>query len=305
MRIVFAGTSAFGVPALRALGAAGHEIAGVVTQPDRPAGRSKDLRPPPVKVAAAELGLEVAQPLRINASDSVAAIAALRPDALVVISYGQILRAPLLAVPRLGPVNVHASLLPRHRGASPIQAAILAGDRVSGVTVMVMDEGLDTGPILGSARTPLLPDDTAATLHDRLARLGAGILPGLLDAWAMGTISPAPQDDRLATVTGLVRKEDGRIEWSRPATEIERKIRAFTPWPGAFCDLEIRGRTRRLIIESAVVEDGAAAPVPSGTVLEAAGDRLRVAAGAGIVRILRAKPAGKRSLDIAEFLRGA
>jgi methionyl-tRNA formyltransferase len=326
LRLVFAGTSAFGVPSLRALHASRHEVSLVITQPDRRAGRKKELAPPPIKLLAASLNFPLIQPERINSPEAHAALTAADPDVLVVISYGQILKPKTLSIPRLCTLNVHASLLPRHRGASPIQTAILSGDAETGVTIMVMDEGLDTGPILLSTPTPILPSDTAGSLHDRLAKLGAPLLLRALDGLETKTLQPTPQDASEATQTRLLTKDDGLIDWHLPAVDIERKIRAFTPWPSAFTDLTIRGRPRRLIIESATLEPEPSPPAgprqplatasgepsnvapasPSpGTVLESSGDRLVVATGSVPLRLTSLRPAGRPSMSAAAFLCGA
>ena len=220
------GTAELACPSLTAIAG---QVVHVITQPDRPKGRSLQLAPPPVKVAADKLGLPVSQPLKVR--DTIDDLRALQPDLIVVVAYGQILPKALLEIPPRGCINVHTSLLPRWRGASPIQSAILAGDTETGVTTMLMDEQLDHGPILRQCRTPILPDDTSATLHDRLAQLGAGLLVESLDC-----PDRQPQDETRVTYARKFTKEDGRIDWTKSPAEIDRQVRAFNPWPGAFTE---------------------------------------------------------------------
>jgi methionyl-tRNA formyltransferase len=230
MRIVFMGTAELACPSLTAIAG---DVVHVFTQPDRPKGRQLRLTPPPVKVTAQQLGLPVAQPVQVRAA--VEFIRELRPDLIVVVAYGQILPQALLDIPPLGCLNVHASLLPRWRGASPIQSAILAGDTETGVTTMFMDEHLDHGDIILQRREPIRPDDTSATLHDRLAKIGAELL---VETLRLPTRPRRPQDEALVTVARKFTKEDGRIDWSKPAIEIDRQVRACNPWPGAFTGRE-------------------------------------------------------------------
>ncbi|HRJ72117.1 MAG TPA: methionyl-tRNA formyltransferase, partial [Terrimicrobiaceae bacterium] len=226
MRIVFLGTGDIGVPSLRALAAEpGDQILGVYTQPDRPAGRDLKLRASPVKETALELGLPVFQPPRIRAAESLAGLRSLQPDVIVVVAYGQILPKEILDLPRLGCLNVHASLLPRHRGASPVHAALLAGDAVSGVTIMQMDEGLDTGPILAKVETPIGPRETAGSLHVRLAQLAPEALLQTLRLLDRGGIRSEPQDDVRATYAPKLLRADGEVTWSLPARAIDQRIR--------------------------------------------------------------------------------
>ncbi len=305
MRVVFCGTGAFGLPALRALRSAGFAIPLVVTQPDRPAGRKRELQASPVKVEALAAGLAVFQPERINRTEALAEISAAAPDVLVVVSYGQILRRAVLDLPPLGCVNIHGSLLPRHRGASPVHAAILAGDTETGVTVMRMDEGLDTGPMLLWASEPVRPDDTTPSLHDRLAELGGRLIVPALRGLADGTLRPIPQDDARATLCRVIEKDAGRIDWTKSADEIERATRAYTPWPGTSGVL-LRADGSRLelgIVAAKAVEsrgDGA----PPGRVVGTEGGALDVATGSGRLRILHVKPAGRGAMDAGAFLRG-
>ena len=233
-RVVFMGSPDFSVPSLRALADGGYDIAGVVTQPDRPAGRGGKLAPPAVKEAAVELGLALIQPGKLRETEAMEQLRAWQPDVIVVVAFGQILRPDVLSLPPLGCLNVHGSLLPRWRGAAPIQAAILAGDEQTGVTIMKMDPGVDTGPLLSQRATPIRPDDTAGTLFEKLSTLGADLLLETLPAYLAGQIDPQPQPEVGATYAPMLKKEDGRLDWVRPARELARRVRAFNPWPGAF-----------------------------------------------------------------------
>lgn len=228
------GSPDFAVPALRALAAANYPLVGVITQPDRPAGRGNRLTPPPVKIAALELGLEVFQPERLRAPQAMQRLREWNPDLIVVAAFGQILRPAVLTLPRFGCINIHASLLPRHRGAAPIQAAILAGDKETGITIMLMDEGIDTGPVLSQRSIEILPTDTGGSLFEKLSVLGSELLLETLPRCLNGEIQPQPQPAEGATYAPMLKKEDGLLDFSRPAAELERKIRAFSPWPGAF-----------------------------------------------------------------------
>ena len=232
MRVVFMGTPEFAVPTLTKL-VESHHVVGVVTQPDRRAGRGRKLRVSPVKESALAHGLAVLQPESLRKDRETAdRLRDLQPDAIVIAAFGQILPAEVLAIPPHGCLNVHASLLPRHRGAAPIAAAILAGDEQTGVTIMLMDEGVDTGPILAQVQTPTGPEDTTLSLGERLAQLGADLLVSTLFQWAAGELEPAPQDESLATYSRLVRKADGRADWRLSAAELARRARAYYPWPG-------------------------------------------------------------------------
>ncbi len=234
-KVVFMGTPEFAVPVLQALiDAEDFEIAGVVTQPDRPAGRGQQVRLSPVKQLAVDHNLPVYQPAKLRGDEAVAQLTAWSPDVYVVVAYGQILRKSILAIPEYGSVNVHGSILPRWRGASPIQAAIRAGDAETGITIMLMDEGMDTGPMLYKATVMIEPDETAQSLHDKLAAISGETLLKGLRGYLSGDIEPQPQSDDGVTYTNLIKKEDGNIDWSAPAVEIDRLVRAFTPWPGAF-----------------------------------------------------------------------
>jgi methionyl-tRNA formyltransferase len=298
MAIVFIGTPEFSVPSLRALVAAGLEVGAVITQPDRPAGRGRRLRASAVKEAALELGLPLLQPESLKDSAAVAEIEALHPEALVAVAYGQILRPNVLAIAPRGVINVHPSLLPRWRGASPVQAALLAGETETGVTIMLMDAGMDSGPVLSQERAFIEDDDTAGTLLARLAVQGADLLVRTLPRWLTDEITPVPQDDALATTCPLIRKDDARIDWTLPAREIWLRVRAFNPWPGA--DTTLEGETlhiwRALPLDS---ESGE----PVGTVVATA-HGFAVQTGSGLLEVVEAQRAGRRPLSAQELLRG-
>jgi len=233
VNVVFMGSPEFAAPVLSKL-TEQYRVVGVATQPDRPAGRGRALTPPPIKVLAIELGLPFIQPNRLKEPEAMAQLHRWAPDLIVVAAFGQILRPEVLELPRLGCINVHASLLPRWRGAAPIQAAIINGDEHTGITIMRMDTGIDTGPTLGNRTGPIKPDDTAASLATTLSCLGADLLMEILPLYLQGSLLPHPQDDTLATYAPMIKKEQGLLNFSSPAFELERKIRAYNPWPGAF-----------------------------------------------------------------------
>lgn len=297
LRIAFAGTPQFSVPALDALHAAGHDIVGVWTQPDRPAGRGRSLAASAVKRRAQELGLSVEQPVTFRSADAVARLASCAPDLLVVVAYGLILPQAVLDLPRLGCLNIHASLLPRWRGAAPIQRAILAGDTHTGVTIMKMDAGLDTGPALLERATDILPEETAGELHDRLAALGATAVVEAITEWTAGHLEPEPQPADGVTYAPKIRKEEGVIEWARTSVEIARQVRAFNPWPVA--ETLWSGQQLRVWAAASLAESAEATP---GQVVEGAGDRFVVATGAGGLQLKRVQLAGRRPMSAAEFL---
>jgi len=300
-RIAFAGTPEFAVPTLEAIVAAGAEVPLVLTQPDRPAGRGRRLTPPPVKRAAEAHGLRVEQPERLRDPSLPAAWGLEQPpDLLVVVAYGLLLPDWLLAWPRAGCVNIHASLLPRWRGAAPIQHAILAGDAVTGVSLMRMDKGLDTGPIYAQRSTPIGPEDTAGDLHDRLARLGAELaaeaLPGVLD----GSLEAVPQDERAATYAPKIDKADARLDFRRPADELARRVRAYHPWPVAFAELS-DGRTLRVHAAKAL-PDADTGGAPPGRIIAAARAGIDVATGRGVLRLTRVQPPSSRPMAAEAYL---
>ncbi len=297
-RIVFAGTPEFAVPSLAALHAAGADIVTVYTQPDRRAGRGRRPTPPPVKRCAAELGLVVRQPERIH--DDLPALRELAPDLLVVVAYGQILSREVLAVPRVDSVNVHASLLPRWRGAAPIQRALEAGDAVTGVSIMRVVHALDAGPVFAVRETPIGEDDTAATLHDRLARLGAEALVAALPGIAAGSLPAREQDPSRVCYAARLDKAEARVDWGDAAAQIARRIRAFNPWP--VCTAELDGATLRLWHARSLPAPSTAS-APPGTVVAAGAEGIDVVAGdGGIVRITRLQAEGRRPLPAADFV---
>jgi methionyl-tRNA formyltransferase len=303
MRVVFLGSGAIGVPTLKALATSGvHEVQAVFTQPDRPAGRDLKLRRSPVKVAAQELRLPVFQPEKIRAPEALSELARLEPEVIIVVAYGQILPKAILQLPRFGCINIHASLLPRHRGASPVQAAILEGDIETGITIMQMDEGLDTGEILFRVATPIEPGETAGALHERLAQLAPNALLECLDLLDRGAARREKQDEALATYAPKLTRKDGEIAWNATAGEIERRVRAMAPWPGAHTYLMLRGIPVILKVHRAEIWDGSGGL--AGVVAEADDGGIRVAAGKGGIVLKEIQIAGGKRLTAAEFLRG-
>ena len=298
--VVFSGTPDFAIPTLRALVAAPWaNVIGVVTRPDRPAGRGRRLTPPPVKRAAMEYDLPIFQPESLRDPQAIARLAAWEPDVIVVAASGYLLPQRVLDIPPKGCVNVHASLLPRWRGAAPIAAAIRAGDTTTGVTVMCMDAGLDTGPILAQRTTPIHPDDTRGSLHDRLAQIGADLLVETLPAYLSGELQPHPQPDEGATYAPPLRKEDGRLDWTQPADVLDRQVRAVTPWPGAFTTWQ----GRRLKVVRATPVPHWRGEAPPGTMVRLE-DGYAVATGEGALRLEVVQMAGKRPMDVATFICG-
>lgn len=312
MRAVFAGTPQFAVPALEALRRR-HDVAGVLTQPDRPSGRGRQLSASAVKAAAAAAGLPVAQPATLREDAVRAQLAEWAPDVLVVVAYGLLVPPALLGVPRFGALNIHASLLPRWRGAAPIQRAILAGDQETGVSIMQMDAGLDTGPILLRRRIPIRPDHTGGSLQEELAGLGAAALLEALDGLASGSVRAEPQPAEGVTYAAKIAKAEGRIDWSRPAIEIERQVRAFDPWPVA--EARLAGEPLRILAARAVT---GASPAPGtaikrgedaskmtdhGTIIGVHDGSILVRCGEGILAVSAVQRAGRRPVTAAEFAR--
>lgn len=297
-RVVFMGTPEFAVPTLVSLHEF-HQVVGVVTQPDRPAGRGRQLAASPVKQAALARGLPLFQSESLRPSEAVAQLATWCPDVIVVAAFGQILRAQVLALPPHGCLNVHASLLPRYRGAAPIPAAILAGEAVTGVTIMRMDAGMDTGPILAQAECPITADDTTASLTVRLAELGAQLLVETLPAWLAGTIQARPQDDSLATYCRPLKKADGHLDWSQPAERLDRQVRACDPWPGAYTVWQSQ-RLRVLRTRAWPEWHGEGQP---GQVL-ALDAGIGVVTGQGVLELLEVQLAGKKPMAGESFARG-
>jgi methionyl-tRNA formyltransferase len=308
MRIVFFGSPQFALPSLRALLDSPHDVVAVVSQPDRPAGRGHAATPPPVKALAVERGLTVLQSDNVSQPDAVEALRALDPDAFVVAAYGQILRQRLLDVPKLGILNVHASLLPRWRGASPVAAAILAGDDVTGVTLMEMVRALDAGPVVVRVEVPISPHDTTGTLEARLAEEGAGLLVESIDAWMSGQLVATPQDESLVTYAPHLTRADALLDWSLPAVDLWRRVRAFHPWPVAYT--RWRGEELRILETWPLPHDSGELPgrvlPPTPLPPEANDSRFTfaVATGAGSLAIRRLQRPGKRVLSGEEFLRG-
>jgi methionyl-tRNA formyltransferase len=298
MKIVFMGSAAFAVPSLEALVRASHDIIEVVTQPDKPAGRGMRTRPCPVAEFARKNGLSLFQPPSVRKPAQIDHFKEIAPDLIVVVAYGKILPRELLDIPPRGCINVHASLLPKYRGAAPISWAIANGERETGVTTMFIGEELDSGDTLLSRATLIGDDETASQLHARLAAIGAELLVETIDGLAAGRIRAVPQDHSKATLAPLLRKDDGRIDWEMPARLIYNRVRAFTPWPGAFT--AIGGR--RLRIHSADVQNEAQRERP-GTVIEA-GERLCIACGRGVLELVEVQAEGGRRMSAADFLRG-
>ncbi|PJF20938.1 MAG: methionyl-tRNA formyltransferase [Phototrophicales bacterium] len=293
--VVFMGTPDFAVPTLRGL-INHHDVIGVVTQPDRPAGRGGQIRMSPIKTLALEHGIPVFQPEKLRKPDAIAELKQWQPDVYVVAAFGQILPQDVLDIPPHGAINVHASILPRWRGAAPIHAAIRAGDVETGVTIMKMDAGLDTGPILSVGVLQIMPDETGQSLHDKLAELGANLLIQTLPAYLNGLIEPQPQPEIGVTYAPQIKKEDGHIDWTQSALDIERLVRAFTPWPGTYT----YWKGKQLKIHAGRYARGA---VDAGLVIEHVG-QVAIGTGRGLFIPLEVQLEGKKRMDIADFLRG-
>jgi len=300
LRLVFMGSPQFAVLPLEHLLASKYQVAAVYTQPDRPAGRGRGLLASPVKRAAQARGLTVVQPAGLKAAGVVEQLGGFEPDVIVVAAFGQILPRTVLALPRLGCINIHPSLLPRFRGASPVASAILAGDDFTGVSLMVMDEGLDTGPVLARAQLPVLARDTTGSLTAKLSWLGAQLLGEVLVGWSRGELTPQPQDESKATYCLPVAKEEGEIDWRQPALDIWRRVRAFNPWPG--CYTRWRGRSLKIIEAAPLVGE----PTPEVGRVVALNSKagFGVATGDGILGILKVQLEGKKAMSADEFLRG-
>lgn len=300
MRLIFLGTPQFAVPTLAALARA-HEVALVVTQPDRPKGRGMEVALSPVKQKALELGLPVSQPEKIKTNDDFRAeLQRLAPDAIIVVGYGRIIPDWMLALPRHGNLNLHASLLPKYRGAAPIQWAIARGETVTGNTVMRIDQGLDTGPILLQKEEPIRPDDTVSTLGPRLATAGAELMLEALRGLEQGSVAPRPQDNAHATLAPILKKEDGRIDWQRTASETYNRLRGFQLWPGTFTSF--RGKALAVVAASPV--DAGPGPLAPGT-LRVEGGRLLVGCGqSSALELLELQPEGKRKMSARDFVNG-
>ena len=299
MRVVFMGTPEFGVPALRHLILNDYQVVAVYTQPDKPAGRGRWLVSSPVKKAALDSGLPVVQPVSLKKAPVVAELAGFQPDVIVVAAYGQILPLQVLELPRYGCINLHPSLLPRYRGASPVASAFMAGDSFTGVSVMLMDEGLDTGPVLARAQIPISDRDNAGSLTSKLSLIAAHLLQDVLPAWTKGQLTPQSQDEAKATCLGTITKDSGEIDWHQPALAIWRKVRAFYPWPG--CYTRWRGKTLK-IIEAVPLSETEG--VVDGQVVALANNGFGVNTGDGVLEVLVVQLEGKRAMAAGEFLRG-
>ncbi|NIQ95992.1 MAG: methionyl-tRNA formyltransferase [Desulfuromonadales bacterium] len=291
------GTPAFALDTLKGLIDSGVDLCAVYTQPDRPKGRGRSLTPPPVKVLAEEHGIAVFQPAKLRAPEAVEQLRSLEPDLIVVVAYGQILPKSVLEIPECGCINVHASLLPRYRGAAPINKAIIDGEEATGITTMLMDEGLDTGDMLVKKTLPIGPEETAGELHDRLALLGRETMEETLARLCAGTLKPQPQDDSQSSYAPMLKKEDGRIAWTRSAEEIHNQVRGLDPWPGAYTRLD--GDVLKLFATSPQEGDG-----EPGTVVSADAGGVRIACGEGILLCRELQLPGKKRLPAADFLRG-
>lgn len=301
LRIIFFGTAELAVASFEALTAKDKfQVVAAVTQPDKPRGRDLQLQPSPVKAAAMRLGIPVLQPKRAREETFLGELRQSAPDLIVVAAYGQILPQVLLDIPKHGSLNVHTSLLPRHRGAAPIQWAILSGDAETGVTIMKMDAGLDTGPILTMRKTPVLDEDTGQSLHDRLAGMGAELLLETIPGWISGRMTPQPQPEG-STYARKIEKSDGLVNWEEPSIEIWRKIRAFNPWPGAYTYLPSDEKKRLIKLWKAAPVD---LPGPAGTILSAGRDGIVVGTGVGSLRVLELQAEGKKRMAAQDYLAG-
>jgi methionyl-tRNA formyltransferase len=300
MRIVFMGTPDFAVPSLKALLQSGHDVVGVVTQPDRPKGRGQELAASPVKQLAARHRIPVLQPLKMKDPAFLDALSAWKPDLIVVTAFGRILPKVVLDLPPHGCINVHASLLPKYRGAGPIQWAIIRGEQETGITTMRMDEGMDTGAILLQETVPITPDDTAGTLSSRLADVGGRLLIVTLSQLLAGTVTPRLQDSSQATMAPLLKKEDGLLDWTLPALDLANRVRGLSPWPGAHTYL---GEDRWVIWKASALERSATT-APAGTIVDATKEGIAVSTGRGVLRIMQLQPANSRRMSAAEYLAG-
>lgn len=296
LKVVFMGSPDFSLPSLRAL-AEKYDVVGVVTQPDRASGRGRELKAPPVKTLALELGIPVIQPEKLRQPEAMEQLRAWNPDIIIVAAFGQILRKDVLELPRYGCINVHASLLPRWRGAAPINAAILHGDAETGVTIMQMDVGLDTGPMLSKRSIPLTRQDTAGSVFDRLSTLGADLLVETLPDYLSGKLTPSPQPEEGVTYAPMLKKEEGRLDFTHPAEELERRVRAFNPWPGVFMDFD----GTLLKVHRARVRAGDVA-VGQRLIDQ---DQPAIGAGGGLLILEEVQPAGKKAMSGKSFLAGA
>ena len=299
MRIVFMGTPDFAVPSLEALLKSGDQVVGVVTQPDRPKGRGQEVIPSPIKVVCQREGISMLQPLKMKAPEFMATLRHWEPDVIVVAAFGRILPPAILELPPRGCINVHGSLLPKYRGAGPVQWAVINGERETGITTMMMDEGMDTGDMLLQERVEIRPDDTAGTLALRLAEVGGRLLVETLRQLKAGTLSPQPQDPSLATMAPLLKKEDGLIDWTLPAQDIANRVRGLSPWPGAYTF--VNGE-RWILWRVGLSEESQG--VVAGTVTQVTKDRVEVATGRGTIQIVEIQPSNSRRMTMIQYLAG-
>jgi methionyl-tRNA formyltransferase len=297
LRIIFMGTPEFACPTLQILIDRGEQVVAVVTQPDRPKGRGQQTLPPPVKVLAEKHGIPVMQPVKVRHPESIEEIRALNPDLIVVVAFGQILPKALLEIPKHGCINVHASLLPRYRGAAPLNWCIINGEAETGVTTMMMDVGLDTGDMLLKKTTPIDPDEDTSSLHDRLSGIGAELLGETLDELAAGRLSPEKQDDALTCYAAMLKKEDGLIDWGKDAASIKNLVRGMTPWPGAYSYLDDK------LLKVYRVQTGTGSGAP-GEVVKAGRGGIEVACGSGSIVISELQLEGKKRLPACDFVAG-
>lgn len=299
MRIVFMGTPEFAVPSLEALLRSDDQVVGVVSQPDRPKGRGHQLVAPPVKLVAGRAGIPILQPLKIRTPEFLQAISAWQPDLIAVAAYGRILHTPILRLPPMGCVNVHGSLLPKYRGAAPVQWAVINGETETGITTMLMDEGMDTGPMLLQEKLEIFPDDTAGTLASRLAELGGRLLVDTVTQLKAGTLTPKKQDDGQATLAPLLKKEDGLIDWTMNATALANRVRGLSPWPGAY---SFFGEERWNIWKA--VSNGGAVTNKPGTIVAVNKHAIMVATGDGLLDIREIQTANSKRMSVGQFLAG-
>jgi methionyl-tRNA formyltransferase len=299
MRIVFMGTPEFAVPSLEALLKSGDQVVGIVTQPDRPKGRGQVLTPPPIKLIAQREGIPFLQPVKIKVPEFLAALAAWKPDLIAVTAYGRILHSPILTLPPMGCMNVHGSLLPKYRGAAPVQWAVINGEAETGITTMMMDEGMDTGAMLLQESLPILPEDTAGSLAPRLAVLGGKLLVETIARLKAGMITPQPQNHALATLAPPLKKEDGVIDWTTSASNIANRVRGLSPWPGAYTYIG----SERWMVWSATQSPGKPDVMP-GTIIEVTKQSIQVATGDGVLALKEIQPSNSKRLTVAQYLAG-
>jgi methionyl-tRNA formyltransferase len=299
MRIVFMGTPDFAVPSLEALLQSEDQVVGVVTQPDRPKGRGQQLTPSPIKVLAQREGIPLLQPPKMKAPEFLEPLAGWKPDLIAVTAFGRILHPGILRMPPMGCVNVHGSLLPKYRGAAPVQWAVINGETETGITTMLMDEGMDTGAMLLQATLPIGPDDTAGSLAPRLAALGGRLLVETIRQLKAGTLKPVPQDHTKATMAPLLKKEDGAIDWTLSAAALANRVRGLSPWPGAYSFLN----GERWTIWKASVLPGTGSTVP-GTIVHVGSQSLQMATGDGLLEVTEVQPANSKRLTVAQYLAG-